>query len=241
MLSWRLTRGFATGLWQCRMEGQARELSEASGPIIVLASTSSVSLLNPLEVTRAPIGDGNFTCCRLGHRLPDDNGGFFTIPCDKHRVVPPVKAMIAAKLKALRAEARLRPGGRARDEALEQLRWLLARRSSLCHGLPGEDIGDFLPRRGEQTMQAFLDEYGFSGVGDGHATGLGPLRFAAAEGEAGLVQQLLRCGCPFDARLKRPAPAIFHAKGCTALHTAAFFGHVQVCVALDHSPPSTLR
>merc|ERR1719199_1238848 len=63
----------------CRMEAQARALSTNSGPLILVQGEQNAEMMIPAEWYRTPVGDGQFTCCKLNHKL-DTPSGCIEIP-----------------------------------------------------------------------------------------------------------------------------------------------------------------
>ena len=68
----------------CRAEAVAKVLSCAKtvGPTIVIQSTTNVFLSQMLLATQ-PIGDGDFGCCEMNHKLTLPDGTVQEIACDK--------------------------------------------------------------------------------------------------------------------------------------------------------------
>ena len=58
----------------CRMEAQARALSTKGGPFIVVQGANCAESMYPAEWYRTPVGEGEFTCCKLGHKIETSTG-----------------------------------------------------------------------------------------------------------------------------------------------------------------------
>ena len=58
---------------------------------------SSISIAESRGRYRTPVGEGVFTCCKLGHKLPTPNG-VIDIPCDKVKVATVLETMYDNKV-----------------------------------------------------------------------------------------------------------------------------------------------
>jgi ankyrin repeat protein len=165
----------------------------------------------PAEWYRTPVGEGEFTCCKLGHVLETPTGQVH-IDCDKVKVASVLETMFNNKVDSLLAENRLL-----------EWRWLMARRQTLFSNLPHE-YSVFRP----STLSEFLRDFRFSSITDGAESGWTPLRFAVIAKDAGVVKELLEQGSDPSAMLTEPALDLYHQQGQTILHTAATFGSRDV-------------
>jgi hypothetical protein len=195
----------------CRMEAQARALSTRGGPVIMVQGAKSAEMMIPAEWYRTPVGEGVFTCCKLGHKLPTPNG-VIEIPCDKVKVATVLETMYDNKVKTL-----------AEQEDLLEWRWLRARRQTLFAGLPHD-----YAQRESQTLEEFLEEYKFASVNDGEESGGSPLRFAVIRRDAALAEALVAAGANVDCKVQEDMPLLYHNEGQTMLHTAGIFGNLSV-------------
>jgi len=164
----------------------------------------------PAEWYRTPVGQGEFTCCKLGHKL-DTPAGCVEIPCDKVKVAQVLEVMFDHKMRTLEA-----------NDSLLEWRWLKARKEMLFAGLP-HPYAEAQPR----TLESFLQDFKFTGVNDGEESGWTPLRFAVIAKDAQLVKDLLAAGASKDTMLKDDAHSLYHQKGSTMLHTAACWGNLE--------------
>jgi hypothetical protein len=194
----------------CRMEAQARALSTHGGPVILVQGAKVAEMMIPAEWYRTPVGQGEFTCCKLGHKL-DTPAGCVEIPCDKVKVAQVLEVMFDHKMRTLEA-----------NDSLLEWRWLKARKEMLFAGLP-HPYAEAQPR----TLESFLQEFKFTGVNDGEESGWTPLRFAVIAKDAQLVKDLLAAGASKDTMLKDDAHSLYHQKGSTMLHTAACWGNLE--------------
>jgi hypothetical protein len=199
----------------CRMEAQARALSTTSGPIIMVSGAECAETMVPAEWYRTPVGSGEFTCCKLGHKLETENG-CVDIECDKIKVAQVLDTMYHNKVAALKRQGKK-----------TEWRWLLARRQTLFSNLPHE-YATFLPH----TLEAFLKEYEFASVNDQEETGWGPLRFATLAKDGALVKELIAQGADINNALPEAELDLYHQKSQTILHSAAVFGDKGVIEAL---------
>jgi hypothetical protein len=206
----------------CRMEAQARALSTKSGPIIMVSGASCAETMISAEWYRTPVGSGEFTCCKLGHKLETESG-VVDIECDKIKVAQVLETMYNNKMTALRKQGRT-----------HEWRWLLARRQTLFSNLPHE-YATFVP----YTVPAFLKEYEFASVTEGEESGWGPLRFAAIAKDGALVKELIAQKADVNNALPESALDLYHQKGQTVLQTAAVFGHLDVIEPLLTSGADT--
>lgn len=91
--SWR-RRGW------CRMEMMTAILSSNKVRIMVCTGAEATPfLMHPFEAPRLPVGDGDFSCCALGHKL-----GGATLTCDKKRLRGVLEEMLQAKVGTLKAD-----------------------------------------------------------------------------------------------------------------------------------------
>jgi hypothetical protein len=193
------------------MEAQARALSTKGGPLIVVQGANCAESMIPAEWYRTPVGEGEFTCCKLGHKL-ETSTGTVDIDCDKIKVASVLETMFNNKVECLLSEGRLL-----------EWRWLMARRQTLFSNLPHE-YGVFRP----STMAQFLRDFRFSSLADGADSGWTPLRFAVLAKDAGVVTEMLAAGADVNAMLADPALELYHQQGQTILHSAATFGSCNV-------------
>jgi len=195
----------------CRMEAQARALSTKGGPLIVVQGANCAESMIPAEWYRTPVGDGEFTCCKLGHKIETSTGSV-TIECDKIKVASVLETMFNNKVEHLLKEGKML-----------EWRWLMARKQTLFSNLPHE-YGVFRP----STMADFMRDYGFSSVSDEAESGWTPLRFAVLAKDAGVVAEMIAAGADPNSVLAEPALDLYHQQGQTVLHSAATFGSRDV-------------
>jgi hypothetical protein len=199
----------------CRMEAQARALSTKGGPLIVVQGANCAESMIPAEWYRTPVGEGEFTCCKLGHKIETSTGPV-TIECDKIKVASVLDTMFNNKVQHLLKEGKML-----------EWRWLMARKQTLFSNLPHE-YGVFRP----STMADFMRDYGFSSVSDEAESGWTPLRFAVLAKDAGVVAEMIAAGADPNAVLAEPALDLYHQQGQTVLHSAATFGSRDVIEGL---------
>jgi hypothetical protein len=113
------------GTWQsrgwCRLELQAAYLNPADIPVMVCADSEAEPYFKcKWEAMSMPVGEGQFTCCRLGHK-----SGGQSIPCDRYQVRLVLEEMIDAKAQYLEETGQM---GR--------YRWLQSLRCNALQGLP---------------------------------------------------------------------------------------------------------
>jgi len=197
----------------CRLEAQARALSTNAGPVIVVSSPLCAEMMIPAEWYKTPVGTGEFTCCRLGHKLPSGDG-FVDIACDKAKVSEVLSTMYDYKLSIT-------------EPGTDEWRWLKSRRLTLFAGL---DHAYAVPQ--QYTVDRFLEEFQFKGINDGIETGWVPLRYASLMKNAELVKGLIARGAEVDAPLKSDCLSHYHMKGQTVGHTAAVFGNSATVEAM---------
>lgn len=189
------------------MEAQARALSTNGGPVILVQGEHNAEMMIPAEWYRTPVGEGEFTCCRLGHKLGDT-----TISCDKIKVAQVLEVMFDHKQTVLLEQ----------DKLLEW-RWLKARQQTLFSDLPTR-YADLQV----QDIPAFLQEFRFGSIHDGEESGWTPLRFAVIRKDAELTKALIGAGSNLDSLLKNDHHHLYHQEGQSILHTAAVFGNLSV-------------
>mmetsp|Transcript_27000 Transcript_27000/g.62833 ORF Transcript_27000/g.62833 Transcript_27000/m.62833 type:complete len:719 (+) Transcript_27000:106-2262(+) len=115
--SWR-RRGW------CRMEMMSALLSAGKVRVMVCTGAEATPfLLHPFEGPRLPVGDGEFSCCDLGHKL-----GGATLCCDKKRIRGVLEEMLQAKIASLKAEG-----------LLVERNWYASMQQHFLRGLPEKE------------------------------------------------------------------------------------------------------
>lgn len=182
----------------CRLEMMCHVFSKVDGQIIVAESESRVYLaVNHQWLHNAP-GQGELTCCNLGHKIRRE-GRECSIPCDREAIGRLMLQMYQDKLN-LHLES----------NDLESFRLFLSLKAQLLAGLPQAplpaatvDLRDFLHKYKYKTA---LDEEGKAG------SGWSPLRFAAYEGNVIAAQQLLQAKADVECPIKQPRADVRHLR-----------------------------
>lgn len=203
----------------CRFELCAVYLIHGSGDNILIAEAESQVRLDLCSSwLHNPPGEGELSCCRLGHQLNKDAGGARR-PCDG--------AALGEALEAMYSE-RLQTAAAAGD--LETYRLLVALESYVFAGLPGH------PSRSTSTdanpLRAFLRKYRFDGAFNEQGrrgSGWSPLRLAAYEGNARVVRALLDAKAAVECALAAPRVDVGHTAGMSVLAGAVqMYGNLEV-------------
>ncbi|CAJ1351789.1 unnamed protein product, partial [Effrenium voratum] len=90
--SWR-RRGW------CRLEMMSAILSPDVRVMVCTGAEATPFLLHPFEAPRLPVGQGDFSCCELGHQM-----GGHRLTCDKKLLRATVEEMLQAKVVSLQRE-----------------------------------------------------------------------------------------------------------------------------------------
>ena len=90
--SWR-SRGW------CRLELCAAYCARNEVHVMVVkGAEAQPEFIFPADALFLAVGEGSFTCCHRNHDFGDGEG---TAPCDKEKIVPVIRAMLAAKVAHL--------------------------------------------------------------------------------------------------------------------------------------------
>mmetsp|Transcript_62041 Transcript_62041/g.101468 ORF Transcript_62041/g.101468 Transcript_62041/m.101468 type:complete len:682 (-) Transcript_62041:67-2112(-) len=130
--SWR-KRGW------CRLEMMSALLSSRDVRVMICQGAEATPfLLHPFEAPRMPVGDGDFSCCELGHTM-----GGHTMACDKQRLRGVMEEMLQAKVASYKGEGK----------AAEKM-WWACMQGFLLKGLPEKEVSFCIP----EGMSLFPDE-----------------------------------------------------------------------------------
>lgn len=187
----------------CRLEMMSHLFSKINGQIIVAESESRVYLAaNNQWLYNAP-GEGQLTCCRLGHKV-DRHGIEVTMPCDREAIGRVMRQLYQDKLNL-----HLMAGD------LESFRLFLSLEVHLLAGLRGPPVPAAVA-----NLTDFLDRYKFKTPFDEEGkqgSGWSPLRFAAYEENVSAAQQLLELKADVECMLKKPRADVWHTKNFSIL------------------------
>ena len=79
----------------CRLEQVCLLLARFNDvPAIVVKGGGSPPAMVASNVSKRPVGLGNFTCCARNHRIPNSDGVEIEIPCDKDAIAPLLLQML---------------------------------------------------------------------------------------------------------------------------------------------------
>eukprot|EP00434_Breviolum_minutum_P006396 symbB.v1.2.005644.t1/scaffold331.1/size227729/4 len=130
--SWR-KRGW------CRLEMMSAILSSREVRVMVCTGAEATPfLLHPFEAPRMPVGDGDFSCCELGHNLAGH-----CMTCDKQRIRGAMEEMLQAKAMSYKGEGK----------STERI-WWSCMQDFLLKGLPEKEVSFCIP----EGVSLFPDE-----------------------------------------------------------------------------------
>mmetsp|Transcript_8939 Transcript_8939/g.22503 ORF Transcript_8939/g.22503 Transcript_8939/m.22503 type:complete len:751 (-) Transcript_8939:234-2486(-) len=110
----------------CRLELQAATLRAGETPVMVCPGAKSTPYFAyPWDVWQLSAGEGEYTCCRLGHQLVTSDGEVQHIPCDRVQIGAVLRELLDIELKHLRVTGQM-----------ERMRWLTCMRHLVLTGLP---------------------------------------------------------------------------------------------------------
>jgi len=177
-----------------------------------------------LHRPRLSAGEGQFSCCSLGHQL---NG--VCVPCDKSKVRAVLEAMIDSKVRQLRREGHV-----------AEQRFIGALKQHFLLGLPEAEDSKKLPgrpepgaKKGLESLRARMD---WSENASEHAkkTGFSLALCAALADDAQAVRELAAVGEPgINQGLRHAYPRLAYMfQGATPLMAAMAFGSFETVSAL---------
>lgn len=165
----------------CRLEMVSAVLARKQPRVMLVKSATSVAFMRTISQFSSPVGEGNLTCC---HREHNFGGGPNTVPCDKHKILPVLEALLEAKLGLLRSQG---------EKSLLDYRSFEFQREVILKGM---DMAAPM-QRGLAALKARLrwSEYG-QAAEDALAerTGISLLLLAVWVGDEDAVRTLLRDG-----------------------------------------------
>merc|ERR1740121_664902 len=114
----------------CRLELQAAHLKPVDMCVMVCTGADKDPFFQSTwDAWRLPDGEGEFTCCRLGHkRFDGDREG--SMPCDRHQIHAVLQQMIDSKLRHLEETGQV-----------NRFRWLASTTGVVLKGFPQMKIG----------------------------------------------------------------------------------------------------
>ena len=203
-----------TRTW-CRLESLALhvasdpQLNSRTPTLIVQADGAAPTLLAPHLVL--PPGEGELSCCRMGHRVPDGCGGERCIPCDKEGIASVIVAMLQTRIAHHEARGETDAARMWRATGVYWLRGL-----PLQWRYAGETTG-------AAALQPFLHLGQWSSATDSGKAGrsVPPLLAASGLDDSGLVRALIAAGADANHTYSgAPIVEVGLLKGMTALHMA---------------------
>lgn len=206
----------------CRLEMMSRVFSKAVGHILVAETGYKVTLANSIEWLNSIPGEGQLTCCRLGHKV-DKQGIEDRIPCDKEAISYVMQQLYKDKLNLHRASGEW-----------QSFRFFLSLKRRLFSGLPGCPIPP-----ATANLEDFLGAYGFKTAFDeeGRAgSGWSPLRFAAYEENTAAAKLLLAARANVECPTKARWRDAFHTENYSILMGVCLVnGNLNIVrLLLDH-------
>jgi len=214
--SWR-SRGW------CRLELLFGMLAQKTVNIMVCrGEEAQPEFIHPFDCLWLQVGKGRFTCCDLGHELPDGR----VMPCDKERVRNVLEDMLKAKVKRL-----------SRLGKRHEMRYFLMLRRRLLEGLPLPSLchawsGNSTAALASLRLRLKWTEEDDQLVSKGNPT---LLLWACTADDLGAVKELLSTTerKSFDATLWQHYPHLpGMLKGLTPLMAAMCFGSFATVEAL---------
>lgn len=203
--SWR-SRGW------CRLEEWTNALAKRRKMPLLISDSEKLSTVGAIDFLLSQLGrsekavcSGDFTCCRLNHRV-----GARAIPCDKDQLGDILLRLYDSKLQQLKANnQRLMYG------------LLLCLRETVYSGTihqPGRPSSS-------ETVNEFLDRIAYKSIDDLNEIGDTPLHWAVFLADVALVSKLLTA--------KPELANIRNKVGLTALTLGAFRNDAQLPLVID--------
>lgn len=184
--------------------------------MITVESANQCEQVIPAQWFITPVGQGDFTCCKLDHKVPTADGTR-DIGCDKPGCAVVLSRMYDHKMSVLET-----------TKQLQEWRFVKSRRPALFTGLPHE----YATQPAYKTAAEFLEDFKFDGVNDGLEDGWTLLRYAVLLNDARACELLVAAGADVEAPTKAHYSKYFHTMDQTIGHSAALFADTAVLAVL---------
>jgi ankyrin repeat protein len=195
-------------------------------PVIVVKGGEAAPYMMACQACASrPPGCGNFTCCARNHRMPNPDGSWRTIPCDKEVLAPVMWKMLSSLIQFSLG-----------DERIPEYRLWSA---FVPHIMQGLSMPDEAALYAPASVSEFLRIYRCKTPNDEEGkkgSGYSPLFLATLSGNVSVARELIDThGANVHVTTRQFHTTLGFDKGSTALFAAVAFcpsKHVDDMVAL---------